>query len=553
MSIQNQNIKKQQNITTKQNIIEEINKLAIDPDPEKTVENTLLNLFNESFSKVKDEEPITYKTSIIDPFLTISKPTETKPYNLDNLYDWYLTKNTTFRETGQTIRAADPKVPEFKTTLALILKDLMLLLISKTFPIADENDTDLSGFERCCKYIKTLSGTKFNIEEKYKLIYEVLIKLKNIIENGYKYLEIIELIIDYYKLFNFGHLNEEIPKNNVRENTVYENAIDSQCLEYINTLRNLSDTYFMIYPSFPFVNYTKILYFLQAPVLILKMSNIREFTDNFWMSPITQIWHDITFHSGITHCLESYDKRQEVPLDLQNQTINLYRNIGGLYDNVFRRKFEIIKKYINVNYKKLDSDDLTLSIPERIKYYIAYVLFLFLHEADYNDEILIDKCTVLHINNLETRLKALLEKPEHTKESLIIKKIITVKSMKDKLIERFVDEFQNNKEFKRFTLIENKGDKGNNYTLNNNNNLNTYMSKRANRKALIEQSYDKFKEEIDKMFAELEALNTQPGGYKRHPSHKLTKKQKQNSKSYKSKGTKKHRKNITKKYSNGIH
>lgn len=550
MSIQNQNI-------TKQNIIEEINKLAIDP------EKTLLDLFNESFSKVKDEQLITYKTTIIDPFLTISKPTETKPYNLDNLYDWYLTKNTTFRETGQTIRAADPKVPEFKTILALILKDLLLLLISNTFPIADENDTDPRGFERCCKYIKTLSGTHFtnpeNKEEKHKIIYEVLIKLKNIIENGYKYLEIIELIIDYYKLFNFGDLNEEfVPEKNVRENTVYENVIDSQCLEYINILRNLSDTYFMIYPSFSFVNYTKILYFLQAPVLILKMSNIREFTDKFWMSPITQIWHDIAFHSRITHCLKSYEKTlEEMPLDLQNQTINLYRNIDGLYDNVFRRKFKIIKEYINVNYKNLDSDDLTLSIPERIKYYIAYVLFSFLHEGDYSDEILIAKCTVLHINNLETRLKALLEKPEHTKESLIKKnKIITVKSMKDKLIESFLAEFQNDKEFKRFTLIENKGDKGNNYTFNNNNDIKTYQIKRANRKALIEKSYDKFKEEIDKMFTELESLNTQLGGYKRKPINKLTKIQKKNTKenkSYKSKGTKTHRKNITKKYSNGIH
>jgi hypothetical protein len=243
-----------------------------------------------------------------------------------------------------------------------------------------------------------------------------------------------------------------------------------------------------------------------------------------------------------------------MPLDLQNQTINLYRNIDGLYDNVFRRKFEIIKEYINVNYKKLDSDDLTLSIPERIKYYIAYVLFSFLHEGDYNDKILIAKCTVLHINNLETRLKALLEKPEQTKESVIFKnKQITVKSIKDQLIEKFLAEFQNDKEFKRFTLIENKGDKGNNYTFNNNNDEKTYQIKSANRKALIEKSYDKFKEEIDKMFTELESLNTQLGGYKRKPFNKLTKKQKQNSKSYKSKGTKNHRKNITKKYSNGIH
>jgi hypothetical protein len=323
---------------TKKYIIEQI--LPIDS------QQILLDLFNESFSKVNDEQLITYKTTIIDPFLTISKPTETKPYNLDNLYDWYLTKNTTFRETGQTIRAANPTVPEFKTMLSLILKDLMLLLISNTFPIADENDTDPSGFERCCKYIKTLSGTHFtnpeNKEEKHKIIYEVLIKLKNIIENGYKYLEIIELIIDYYKLFNFGHLNEEfVPEKMSAKNTVYENVIDSQCLEYINILRNLSDTYFMIYPSFSFVNYTKILYFLQAPVLILKMSNIREFTDKVWMSPITQIWHDIAFHSRITHCLKSYETNlEEMPLDLQKQTINLYRNIDGLYDNVFRRKFE---------------------------------------------------------------------------------------------------------------------------------------------------------------------------------------------------------------------
>ena len=82
-----------------------------------------LNLFNDIFKKVNDTQVITYETTILDPFLSVTEQTEEKSYNLDNLYDWYLTKNISFIENGTSIKDANPKVPEFKTLIALIIKD----------------------------------------------------------------------------------------------------------------------------------------------------------------------------------------------------------------------------------------------------------------------------------------------------------------------------------------------------------------------------------------------------------------------------------------------
>ena len=462
-----------------------------------------MELFKDIFKKVNDEQIITYETTILDPFLSITKPTDENPYNLDNLYDWYLTKNTSFIEKETTINDANPKVPEFKTLIALIIKDIILLYITKKFPSKNENDNENNNDNNKklnrisdCDYIYDLSGKNIS-DDNHNLIIELLKQIEDIITNGYNYLQIINLIINYYKLFNFGYvyLNED-------DSDLKNEKDKKECLKLIESLRNLSNTCFMIYPSFAFINYTKILYFMQAPVLILKMANIRENTDNIFMSPIFQIWHDISFHADITQCVyrEESDKKM---------VISLYKNENNQYD-IFKKKFNVIKKYINVNYKNLNDSNFETSLPERKKYFIAYILFLILHELEiaYIDE-LNRKCTILYFHDFEESINKILEKPEITKESRLKKPIIHL-SNKDKIIKMIIKEFQTNeKEITRFTLIP----------LEDPNNIQTNITK----------SYDVAKVEIDKLFEELRELQK----LEQHPQmggehNKKTKKQKTN-------------------------
>jgi len=492
---------------TKQTIIDKLNTKGY---------NVLKTLFEEVFTKIKDDMAITYKTTVLDPFINVSKDhTETKPYNLDNLYAWYLTKNTTFKETGTTIREANPKVPEFKTMLALIIKDLVILLITETFPNADAKDElpDLeledSELDKCLVPIAklsgaTLSGVKHANNDNINII-TLFCELERICKTEYYYLDIIQFIIKYYKLFNYGNL-ETVSKN-------------QQCEKLLERLDKLADTFYIVYPSFTLINYTKILYFLQAPVLILKIGNIRELTDNMWMPPIFQIWHDIVFHSKITQCLHS----DEYDIITNNKTENhqndakmFYQNTDNSYYN-FEQIFNIIKKYINIDYnllkvkpelennKKLLKVKTELETNERVKYFFTFILFYFLHEGKDN---FLNNCAILsiNINNIRALLKGLSDR-----------------SIADKIIETIKEETKDDKnELSKFYITPNK---------------------------TIEASYDfmlnhdiikTFNEELN----ELEKSNTQ-GGY-RHKL-KLTKHNKQNRKSQnKRKSKSKKNKNVKK-------
>ena len=75
-----------------------------------------------------------------DPFFSIEKPTKGN-YNLDNLYDWYLTKNPEFQpvNTKGLIR-----VPEFKFLIAVMAKDLLILQKTNKYPQKHTNNNKKS-------------------------------------------------------------------------------------------------------------------------------------------------------------------------------------------------------------------------------------------------------------------------------------------------------------------------------------------------------------------------------------------------------------------------
>ena len=319
------------------------------------------NLFNDVYTK---KEEIEYKTVVLDPFLNINKPKDGQ-YNLDNLYDWYLTKNTNFQAEGRTMRDVNPSIPEFKTVLGNMLKDLLILCITGYFP--DKNNLEpvepTQMFDNC-NDITQLYGTKIeNLNDVDILLQE----LDTIIKNNYKYVSIIGFIKKYLQLFNFGNIADDgIPAGD--------------CKISLDRMDELLDTFYLVYPCFSFVSYTKILYFLQAPVLLLKMGNIRELTDKVWMSPITQIAHDIgdQGHTDYTHCVNKEDV---------HVSKNLFQNKDEIYDK-YKKKFNIMKEYINVNYKVLDaninnnsnSNGKNKQDNERIKYIISFMLFYIIHE-----------------------------------------------------------------------------------------------------------------------------------------------------------------------------
>ena len=362
----------------------------------------------------------------------------------------------------------------------------------------------LTNYSFNCSHIYGLSGKTIS-DDNHTIIIKLLEQIEKIITEGYNYLEIINLIINYYKLFNFGYVKLDSDNSNLDISNKNHNR--NECLKLIKSLRNLSDTCFIIYPTFTFVNYTKILYFMQAPVLILKMANQSEYTDEIFMSPIFQIWHDISSHANITHCVYKED-------DSSKRAISLYQNTNNQYD-IFKQKFNVIKKYINVNYKNLNNSNFEISFPERKKYFIAYILFLILHELDISiREDILPKCTILYINDFVNLIKQILEKSEESINHEKLKRKITIPSNKNKIINYIIEKCRNNtNEITRFTLIQDSEDFNSDLTSN------------------ITKSYDIAKQEIDKLFNELNELpkleqQSQLGG--KHNNKTKTKKQNTN-------------------------
>lgn len=49
------------------------------------------------------------------------------------------------------------------------------------------------------------------------------------------------------------------------------------------------------------ISYTKVIYFIQAPVLNFNIMNTRKMVHGEYESPYYQVFHDIEYHGNVTH------------------------------------------------------------------------------------------------------------------------------------------------------------------------------------------------------------------------------------------------------------
>ena len=83
-----------------------------------------------------------------DQFFSIEEPKEGN-YNLDNLYDWYLTKNPDFLPINT--KGLNIMVPEFKFIIAVMSKDLLILKKTNKYPQKNIKNTEESMDENSVK------------------------------------------------------------------------------------------------------------------------------------------------------------------------------------------------------------------------------------------------------------------------------------------------------------------------------------------------------------------------------------------------------------------
>lgn len=224
-----------------------------------------------------------------DPFFSIEKPTEGK-YNLDNLYDWYLTKNPEFKPVNT--EGLNIQVPEFNFITAVMAKDLLILQHTKRYPQKHKNNTRSSEEytkesdrkEYACQ-IHSMDLFKKEEDNNFKSM-SVLTLINDFINTGYLYLKFLVILRHYLSLFTTGEL--------------YSLEISQICIGFTE-IDKLMDTPYIIYPTTLQLSYAKVIYTAQAPVINFRLSNNRKKIHDSFDSPLFELDHDVGFHSKKTH------------------------------------------------------------------------------------------------------------------------------------------------------------------------------------------------------------------------------------------------------------
>jgi hypothetical protein len=350
-----------------------------------------------------------YEKNLIDPFQAITLEPATDNSVLNHLHEWYETINPSYIP----IKDLNPSIGEFKgiqpyrTLLLGISKDLIILNVTEKFPkpkipiITNNNNSILK--QNTSKY-RMYNSNKRTIrretEERYNLnnatkrtarpgnvqninkittnnsrglylldritddmkskILELLNLINNILEsNNYIYLAIINIIDKYLLLFSFGGKPQD---------------------KYSNLLLEIYNTPFIVYPTFNMVSYTKVIYFIQAPVMNFNIMNTRKLVHKNYECPYFQIAHDIDNHSSRTHTYRKGNfKSLKYPDNNNNNNALKTSNIKLLF-NKTNNIINLLKNYINYNITYFKNDNITIDDDDVKKFILCYSLFILCHE-----------------------------------------------------------------------------------------------------------------------------------------------------------------------------
>uniref|UniRef100_A0A6C0HMJ4 Uncharacterized protein n=1 Tax=viral metagenome TaxID=1070528 RepID=A0A6C0HMJ4_9ZZZZ len=298
----------------------------------------------------KDAHEFNYNSTsnASDPFLSSKKPAEGH-YNLDNLHEWYLTKNPNFLPISE----ANIHMPELAFITAIIVKDLVVLFKTCRFPKKhiNNNGTLEKNLKNAPKQTINrfvdrykVANKKLNNSCKSKLNTEIL-KLLNFINTfieEYKYLEFL-IILKQYLLFFYQGTTEDQADGSTYILTNLDILVNTQP--------------FIFYPSVEQINFTKVIYTMQAPFINFRLPNVRKLIHNAFSNILFDLEHDILFHGLLTHGLiPTPILYHHIPLTKIDGILSLIYKYSGLctiIDNDFRTEHPQEVTQINTIMQKI--------------------------------------------------------------------------------------------------------------------------------------------------------------------------------------------------------
>lgn len=342
--------------------------------------DNIVNLFKIVFGDLKDDFKFTHNNSkkalgeTEDPFFIIKS--EEGKHNLDNIAEWYESKNPEYKPISEV----SFNVPEFNFILAVMLKDLFILSKTTKYPIKDlENRTmpTEDDFEKTTFNLS--SGSKITPKDFLDLFNEINSKLD--VEKGILYKDFIDILSNYLSIFTLGVLYSKL-------DGITQTLFSGDANIFLKDLKlmKLGTTAYILYPSVVQLSYDKIIYTTQAPVINFRLTNKRRFSENQYLNPIREMFHDLN-HSMLTH--RYADNIYEFDPIVENVKSITGEELATLFRNI-KQVIDLLKPIIS--YSSLTED--FESEDYCAKYLCAYVIFVIIHER-YGSIYLFDLSTYL--------------------------------------------------------------------------------------------------------------------------------------------------------------
>jgi hypothetical protein len=429
---------------------------------------------------------------------------------VENLLEWYKTKNEDFSILSSINDGNGPHMPEFHTLLVTITLNIIKVLSTQKFPGRRTEHTNiktpraLSHRKSHALYDKKINSDSDNDNDIAwkELLNGLLAKIAELNTTDsdrpdyYSYLNIMDIYLQYIIYMSgikikVSKIKEKL-KNSSYDliNSRYINNINTNditlCENYILYLYYIfNNTPFILYPTFVQLAEKKVLKTLSAPVVNFYLSYTRTNSHNYFIPPCYHVEHDVIFHGTLTHfhLLNTFPSHAPA---FERQLLVNYKKlvITKMDDNIKSRLKAIYENLLNpfFNYTILNGS------PE-----IINILFNLFHEhmdctktifddiyTDFDKHIPIINIINQFMNNIynsKSKEKEILDKklkkepylkeyfgksPEKYYDEYLSEKSILLEFLKKAAIERFKVEF--NVSFKRPHTSNSNNSNRNNHT-----------------------------------------------------------------------------------------
>lgn len=189
----------------------------------------------------------------------------------------------------------------------------------------------------------------------------LLSQCEECISKGYKYRDVFELIMNYIlwlgkRIKPFINFNPDV-------------------LDKYKT--KLSETPFLIFPTYAQISYNYVLFLMAAPIINFRLVNRKRKVHASTGNAFSELEHDVMFHGDNTHRIDLLTENNKYETWFANMSIiisTLYQYFN--YEKLTIKEIQVLGQK---TYEKLDD--------EYKKQIIAIILFIFLHENLNNDII----------------------------------------------------------------------------------------------------------------------------------------------------------------------